>query len=118
MSLTPGYFQFACSYVIRCSAVPWVNKTMVRRGWQEWLGSSKGWCSSAQMGTSFSEASWLEGEHGDFSSRGHPGGVNGRILSQLVTLTLAFTAITIVVTDTYTPEQIIQSLSVLGANVL
>lgn len=82
------------------------------------MGGSKGWFSSAQIGTSFSEASWLEGEHGDFSTRGHPGCVNGRILSQLVTLMLVFTAITVAVTDACVPVHIIESLSVLGTSVL
>ena len=57
--------------------------------------------------TDFSEASWLEGEHGDFSRRGHLRCANGSIPPWLVTLTLVFTRIAEVVADTYALVQII-----------
>lgn len=79
------------------------SRTMDKRGWQGWVGGSEGWWSSAQKG----KTSWLEGDHGDCGSRGHPRPVSVGIPPQFVTLMLDFTTITAGVTEMSAPVQII-----------
>lgn len=106
-----GYFQSDCVQFcdeMTCSTVSWVAEQWTREdGRGEWVALKVG---AAQLRwVRFSGASWLEGEHGDCSSRGHPRSVSGTVPPQFVTLKLDFTSITEGVTDMSAPVQIMQS---------
>lgn len=82
-----------------CSTISWVTEQWTREdGRDEWVALKAG---AAQLRwVRFSDASWLEGEHGDCSSRGHPRLVSEGVPPQFVTLMLDFSTVTEGVTDT------------------
>lgn len=112
-----GYFQMdcvqLCDQVTRCSTISWVAEQWTREdGRDGWLALKVG--TTQLRWVRFSDASWLEWEPRDCSSRGHPRPVSGAIPPQFVTLTLDFATVTEGVTDMSAPVQIMQSWSVLG----
>lgn len=100
-----GYFQLDCVQLcdqMTCSTISWVAEQWTREdGRDEWVALKAGVAQLRRV--RFSDASWLEGEHGDCSSRGHPRPVSGGIPPQFVTLMLDFTT----VTDISAPVQMI-----------
>lgn len=104
-----GYFQLDCVQLrdqMTCSTISWVAEQWTREGGRdEWVALKAG---AAQLRrVRISDASWLEEEHGDCSSRGHPRPVCRVIPPHFVTLMLDFTTVTGGVTDMSAPVQII-----------
>lgn len=104
-----GYFQLDCVQLcdqMTCSTVSWVAQQWTREDDRdEWVALKAG---AAQLRrVRFLDASWLEGEHRDCISRGHPRPVSRGIPPHFVTLMLDFTTVTGGVTDVSAPVQII-----------
>lgn len=88
------------------STISWEAEQWTREdGRDEWVALK---AAAAELRrVRFSDASWLEGEHGGSSSRGHPRPASGGIPPQFVTLMLDFTTLTGGAADMSAPVQII-----------